>query len=313
MRLILRIIQVVLVIRAGARVFNPLSLLFWSVNNFIPNLWSGSVLVNLYKAQVFTQTGVVNRQYEGQIRRMGDSVKITAIGPVTMKSYSRNTDMAAPDQLTDAASTLTIGQAKYFNFAIDDLDQAQSDPELMSGATREAAYAMSNDEDGYVAGLYTDFANLIGTSGSPKADLATAGKPYEYLATLKQLLDEANVPQDNRWCVIPPWYEKLLLLDSKFNASPATDITTGTIRNGTVGRTVMGFTLLRSNNVKNYASTNYAIMAGYDGTITFAEQVVEVEGYRPQYRTADALKGVILYDAKVIRPNAGAVLFATKA
>lgn len=284
-----------------------------SVNNFIANLWSGAVLINLYKAQVFAQTGVVNREYEGVIRRGGDSVRITAIGPVTMKTYVRNADMAAPDALTDAAATLVINQSKYFNFAIDDLDAAQANANLMEGAAREAAYAASNDEDGYVAGLYTDAANLIATSGAPKTDLATAGKPFEYLANLKQLLDENNVPQDGRWCVIPPWYEKLLLLDSKFNNSLAVDITQAAIRNGNVGRMVMGFNLLRSNNVKVPSGTTYAIMAGYSGAITFAEQLVEVEGYRPQYRVADALKGVILYDAKVIRPNALAVLYAQKA
>jgi hypothetical protein len=286
-----------------------------AVNNFIPSLWAGSVLANLYKAQVFAQPGVCNRDYEGPIQRMGDSVKITAIGPVTAKTYTRNTDIAAPDALSDASSTLVINQAEYFNFAIDDLDARQASADLMAAATREAAYALSNDQDAYIAALYTDAAsaNLIATSGSPKTDLATAGKPFEYLATLKMLLDVANVPQAGRWVIIPPWYEKLLLLDSKFNASPVTDIAQGAVRNGDVGRQVLGFSVLRSNNVCNYAATNYAIMAGYPGAITVADALTEVEGYRPQLRFADALKGVLLYGAKVIRPSGLAVLFATAA
>lgn len=285
-----------------------------TIANFIPNLWSGSVLANMNKAQVFAQPGVVNRDYEGIIRQMGDSVKITAIGPVTARAYSRNTDLAAVDALTDAAMTLIVDQSNYFNFAIDDIDQRQSSAPLMGAATREAAYALSNAQDILIGGLYTDAgATAVGSSGSPKTDLATSGKPFEYLTELKQSLDEQNVPSDGRWCVIPPWFEQLMLLDSKFNNSFLTAVTDDVIMNGSVGLKVAGFSLLRSNNVKNYASTNYAIMAGHSSAITLAEQLVEVVGYRPEKRFADALKGILVYGTKVVRPNALAVLFAQKA
>jgi hypothetical protein len=284
-----------------------------SVLNFIPNMWAGGILANLNKAQVFAQPGVVNRDYEGAIRNAGDSVKITAIGPVALRSYVRNTDMTGPDALTDALATLTVDQPYYFNFAIDDVDQRQASANLMAGAVVEAAYAISNSEDVYVAGLYAQAGTAIASSGSPKTDLGTAGKPWEYLATLKQNLDEQNVPQDGRWVVIPPWYLKLLMLDSKFNASPATDITGNTIRNGDVGRRVLGFNVLMSNNVQIPTGTVYAIMAGWTGAITFAEQILELKAYSPEKRMADALKGVVVYGAKVVRPNALTVGYLQKA
>jgi hypothetical protein len=286
-----------------------------SVSNFIPTLWAGEILSNLNKAQVFAQPGVCNRDYEGEIRQFGDSVKIGAIGPVSVAPYVRNTDMSAPDALNDASTTLIIDQAQAFNIQVDDLDMVQSNVDLVQAGAREASYALSNAQDADIAGLYTDAdsANLIGSSGSPVTDLATAGKPYEYVATLKQLLDEANVPGDGRWLIAPPWFYRLLVLDSKFNASPATDITSDVIRNGDVGRRVMGFTMLMSNNVKNYASTNYAIMAGYPGAITLAEQIVKVEGLRMTSRFADQLRGLLVYGRKVVRPGGLAVLFAQKA
>jgi len=284
-----------------------------AVTNFISKLWAGAILANLNKAQVFAQPGVCNRNYEGEIKEAGDSVKITGIGPVTIRDYTRNSDMSGPDELTDAATTLIVDQSKYFNFAVDDLDQAQIKPNLMEAASKEAAYGLSNAQDVFVAGLYAQAGSLIATAAAPKTDLATAGKPWEYLVTLKKLLDQNDVPMDTRWVVIPPWYEALLLLDSRFTASPATDITTGAIRNGDVGRRVLGFNLLRSNNVKITSGTTYAIMAGYEGAITFAEQVVKVRAYSPEKRMADALKGVNLYGAKVIRPNGLAVLHATAA
>ncbi len=69
---------------------------------------------------------VCNRDYEGQIKQMGDTVKINMIGDITISNYSKDTDLASPQALTDAQSQLTITQAKYFNFEIDDVDAAQN-------------------------------------------------------------------------------------------------------------------------------------------------------------------------------------------
>jgi len=43
---------------------------------------------------------------------------------------------------------------------------------------------------------------------------------------------------------------------------------------------------------------------GYQGAITYAEQISGVEAYRPEARFADAMKGLHLYGAKVTRPAA---------
>ena len=63
-----------------------------------------------------------NSDYEGQIQRMGDTVKINAIGDITITSYTKDTDLSAPQSLTDAQTMLTISQAKYYNFEVDDVD-----------------------------------------------------------------------------------------------------------------------------------------------------------------------------------------------
>jgi hypothetical protein len=286
-----------------------------AILDFIPSIWTGGLLANLHKNQVFAQPGVVNRDYEGEIANKGDSVRITAIGKVTVSNYVRNADMSAPEALTDAQMVLVVDQAKSFNFAVDDVDAAQAAGNVMPTALNEAAYALSDVQDILISGLYTQvaIANQVATSGSPKTDLGTAGQPYVWLTKLKLALDVANVPQEGRWVVIPPWYEALLLLDDRFAKSFVSEVATGVIRNGNVGRTVLGFNVLRSNNVVNYGSTNYAIMAGYGGAITMAEQIVKVEAYRPPLRFADAVKGLLIYGAKVVRPNGIAVLYAQAA
>src|SRR5690242_12501310 len=108
-----------------------------SLNNFIPTLWADSMLVALRKALVFGS--LVNRDYQGTIANMGDSVRINTIGDITISSYAKDTDIAAAQALSDAQQTLVIDQAKYFNFGIDDVDQAQQQPKVMGEAMAWAA------------------------------------------------------------------------------------------------------------------------------------------------------------------------------
>jgi hypothetical protein len=283
-----------------------------SVDGFIPVLWSGSILRAVRKAQVFTQPGIANRDYEGEIRQAGDRVRVGAIGDVTIQSYSKNTDIAAPEALTDAQQTLVIDQGKYFNFQVDDVDRAQIKPQLRTEAMDRAGYRMRDTEDTYMAGLYTDVpaANTVGSSGSPKTDLGTAGKAYEYLVQLGVELDETNTPTEGRWAIVPPWFHAKLLLDDRF-AKSGTPRGDEVVRNGQVGEAA-GFTILKSNNVSNDGTT-YRIPAGHAMAWTFAEQIAEVEAYRPERRFADAVKGLLLFGAKVMRPDQLALLYANAA
>jgi hypothetical protein len=45
-------------------------------------------------------------------------------------------------------------------------------------------------------------------------------------------------------------------------------------------------------------------IAGSSIAATFAQQILKVEGYRPEKRFADALKGLYVYGTKVVRPQA---------
>lgn len=281
-----------------------------SVDTFIPEVWAARLLENLRKAQIFTQAGIVNRDYEGDIANQGDTVRIQAIGAITIGTYTKNADIAAPETLTDAESTLLIDQGKYFNFAVDDVDRRQINVNLIDGAMREAAYGLRDVADKFVAGLYASAGSSVGTSGAPKTDLGTATNAYLHLVALGVQLDQLDVPTDGRWVAVPPWFHGKLLQDDRFVKS-GTDSAAGTLANGEVGQAA-GFRILKSNNVSNDATT-WRIPAGTDAAISFAEQINKVEAFRPERRFADAVKGLHLYGAKVIRPKALSVLYANVA
>lgn len=279
-----------------------------AITTYIPTLWAGELLRALRRVQVYTQPGVINRRYEGIIQQAGDTVKITGIGAITVGDYVVNTDISTPQNLTDDTRSLVIDQQKYFNFQVDDVDAAQAADggELRSAAMEEAAYAIRDAQDSFIASKYTEATNLIGATGTPKTDLGDAGMPYTYLLRLSVLLDTANVPTEQRFVIVPPWFKALLLLDDRF-VNTGSAQAESRLANAIVGQ-VAGFTVLQSNNVPNTTGALYRVMAGHPSAITYADQIANIEAYRMEKRFSDAMKGLYVYGAKVVRPSALAVL-----
>jgi len=137
-----------------------------AIENFIPSIWSARILQNLQKSLVYGQPGVINREYEGEIRNVGDSVKINAIGAITVGAYTNNSYISDPEEITGAGTTLLIDQANYFNFQVDDIDRVQARPDVMGEAMREAGYALKDELDTDLAALWSQVstANFIGTN-----------------------------------------------------------------------------------------------------------------------------------------------------
>ena len=282
-----------------------------SINNFIPEVWSDELQVALETSLVYGQDFIISRDYEGQLRQVGDTVRINGIGDVTISDYTKNSTLSAAQELNDAQTILSVTQSKAFNFKIDDIDAAQVNVNPMNEAMRRAAYRLSFVADRFIVGHYTDFAagNIIGSDGTPKTDVDKT-TAYEYLVDLSVLLDESDVPALGRWCVVPAWFHGLLLKDLRFS-SYGTNLNRETLANAAVGEAA-GFMILKSNNVPNISRAKYKIIAGHKMGWQFAETVRKVEAYRPQDSFSDALKGLHLYGAKVTRPECFAMLVANR-
>lgn len=286
-----------------------------TLSNFIPAVWSARILAALNDAHVYAN--LCNRDYEGEISALGDTVKINSIGRVTIGDYTKNTDINAAETLTDAQSELKIDKAHYFNFQIDDVDKAQTKPKVMDEAMRDAAWGLNDKVDVNLAGLHAvvPAGNKIGAdAASAKLGLVlTAGSAmYDYLVDLATILDQNNCPRAGRWVVVPPWAHGVLLKDSRF--VNATEQGNQIRTNGLVGRAA-GFDVHMSNNVTDDAQTvkTYRILAGHAMAVAYAEQILEVEAYRPEKRFADAVKGLMVYGYKAVRPQLLACLYAKNA
>ena len=281
-----------------------------AVTNFIPELWSARLLNALDKSHVFAN--VVNRDYEGEIKKMGDTVHINTIGAVTIGTYTSNTDFSSgPETLATTDQTLTIDQAKYFNFQVDDIDAAQAAGDIMDKAMTRAAYGLADASDKYIAGILAGAADTSNTV-SASAVALTSANVYENVVKMRTILDKANVPTAGRWLVIPPEMYALILLDDRF-VKTGGEMAEGILRTGLVAQAA-GFDIYLSNNCVSAnvsEKVTYTITGGVDSAATYAEQIVSTEAYRPEKRFADAVKGLHVYGAKVVDKAQIACLKAT--
>lgn len=294
-----------------------------SIANFNATIWSKGFLFNLNRAHVFA--AVMNRDYEGEAK-MGQAVKISSIGRVTVRDYTRNAGaggsaasptiagIARPEILQGSSLFLNIDQQKYFNFEVDDVDAWQQVPKLMDKAMKEAAYAMADTVDLFanttlqtgVAGTTDDTGNRLSarTVGTGAGD----DDAYETLVDLVVKLKEADVTGE-MWAVIPPWFTGMLQKDPRFT-NYGTSANRETLLNGKIGRAA-GLELSESNNLSGATSGTlavaggvYTVLAGVKEAATFADQVDSIEAFRPQDGFNDAVKGLHNYGAKVTRPFA---------
>jgi hypothetical protein len=278
---------------------------------FIPTVWAARLLTALEKTLVYGQTNVCSRDYEGEIREAGNTVKIASISDVTVNDYVKDSDISDPETLTDSAQTLTIDQSKYFNFYVDSVDRAQQNVNVLEEAMRRSAWKLRNVADTYIAGLMGNAVpggSTIGTLVTPK--IPTKDDAYEYLVDLSVLLDENDVSTEGRFVVVPAWFHGLLLKDDRFVRS-GTMAGDGRLANGQVGEAA-GFAILKSNNVPNTSGAKYKIIAGHAMATAFVDQILDIQAFKPEKRFGDAVKGLHVYGAKVVREASLACLIADK-
>ena len=285
-----------------------------SIKNFIPTIWSTKILQHMRDNLVYA--GLVNRDYEGEITRRGSSVEVSMPGEVTIKDMPSRTDggtkaireIDAPEGMEVQKVTLLIDQEKYFNFGVDDVDKVQMNLDLMNSYTESASYGFQSTIEKHVAEIMAKEAKLVlGSDEHPVA--LTSENIYKQLIKMKVGLDKANVPPVGRFVVLPPEAEGLLLEDNKF-VYVGTSSSEDSLKNGKVFR-ACGFDIAISNNVPVKEGNKYKIIATYKGSTTFAQQLLETKAYSPEKGFGDALKGLVVFGAKVVRPSKIVCMTAT--
>jgi hypothetical protein len=267
---------------------------------FRPEIWAAELLVSLRQRYVFAQEGVVNRNYEGEIANEGDTVHINAIERPTIRDYTEHGTITW-EQLADTDLSLVIDQADYFAFKVDDIEKRQAISGFITAAADEAAVGMVEETDAYISGVMDAGVAPANDLGAVTVDISS-NTGWGLLVALRSKLNLANVPREGRWAVIPDAVAAAIIQDPRFlDASQSGS--DATLRAGEIGRAA-GFTLYESNTVPEPTTGSYHVLAGHSMATTFAEQINQVETIRLENQFGDGVRGLHLYGAKVIRPEA---------
>ncbi|MDX8367853.1 P22 phage major capsid protein family protein [Cytobacillus sp. IB215665] len=268
-----------------------------SYANFMPTIWSARLNANLRKALVYGN--IVNTDYEGEIAGVGSTVRINTMGAVTIGDYDKDNGVGDPETLDSDFTTLTLDQQKFFNFKVDDIDKAQTRANLVDLSMGEASYGLADVMDQYIASFYTEAASTMGSDASPLS--VTKDNIYDYIVDLNVLLSEKDVPKMGRFVVLPEFCQGLLQKNPLLTKEPQV------VHDAYVGN-IAGTQIFTSNNVPNNGGEKYKVLAGHRMAISFAQSIDSLEAYRPEKYFADAVKGLQFYGAKVIKPEALAVM-----
>jgi len=270
-----------------------------AITNFIPTVWSETLYEALNKHYIAVNN--CNRDFDGDIKEMGSKVKICGVGAVNVFEYTKNTDMNAAQTLSDTSAEIDINRAYAFNFQIDDIDRAQSNPKLMKAAMKVAAAALANEADSHVFGLHADAgSNVTNTS-------ADASNIIDSIISAREILYTNNVGDEGEIVLEVSPKIASIILKAKLNLS--NDIRDSALNGGLLGN-VAGCKIYVSNNIAKTDSVHKCFMRT-KRAIAFAEQLSEIHAYRPETRFADAVKGLHLYGAKVVYPEEFVVLNLT--
>ncbi|HIX92353.1 MAG TPA: P22 coat protein - protein 5 domain protein [Firmicutes bacterium] len=264
-----------------------------AISNFISTVWSETLIKQLDQEYIGVKN--CNRDFEGEIRGKGSTVKICSVGDITISDYTKNTDLSDPQTLSDSATNLVIDQAKSFNFQIDDVDRAQSTPKLMELAMSQAAAALAEVADKYVYSLYTG----VSSDNTETVAELTEDNVVDSIISLREKLYANGVNSNIPLCLEVSPAVAMLILKAKLWTSSDNS---SAMSNGALGNLV-GFEVFVSPNVAVDSSGYTKCLARTKRAVAFAEQINEIEAYRPELRFADAVKGLHLYGAKIVYPK----------
>lgn len=303
-----------------------------SAAGFIPEIWSGKMIEKFYASTVLA--AISNTDYEGEIKSHGDKVHIRTKPTITIKTYLADAALEL-ERPQGNQILLNIDQGQYFNTILDDVMSIQSDINLMSMWSDDAAEQMKIVIDkavllgikdqcaaanrGLTAGAITASINL-GVTGTPLALVAnspTVGQVdiLDLVLRLGQVLDEQNIPETGRWIVMPTW-AAVLIKRSELRQAYLSGDSVSMLRNGRLGM-VDRFTLYTSNLIPfgaaaGLAAGEFIIYAGHAHGLTFASQMTKMETLRSELTFGQIMRGLQVYGYKVVDGVALAQAIVTK-
>jgi len=267
-----------------------------AIATFIPSIWAERILREKDKQHVLIKNS--NRSWEGEIKGKGSEVTINSLNYPTIRDYTRYGDLTI-ENVKPESRKLQITEEKYFNVELDKVDKKQGTKGIMDEVIRKAAIAMVDTQEQFLA---TKFL-LAGESVTNTS--VTSANIYNLITTARRKLHRNNVT-DSREVVLevgPSVWEKIVLA-----GIVETDLT-DPIKGKYEGywSKLLGMQVYVSNNLDFTITSDDVVqekcVLRTKEAVAWAEQIMDVERYRPESKFTDAVKGLCVYGSKEVKPK----------
>jgi hypothetical protein len=294
--------------------------------NLIPPIYSQTLIENFYCSTVFGD--ISTTEYIGEMRGKGDQITFFREPCVIVRDHVKDGTIKH-DVLESDTVTLVIDRAKEFSYKIARLDADmmpmwdQMRSKLMQNTARTIAdkidcellgeiYTYAHcDNQGPAAGCVSHSYNL-GQTGNPVP--VTSINVLEVITNVAAVLDEACIPKEGRYLVIPTPM-KVAIMNSELRAAYFSGLSQSTYLNGKIADNIAGFAIYESNHVPRVfdAGANtwaWHIVAGIRSATCFASVVEHTREIEDKDSWDIYYQGLQAYGFGVIQPKALAHLYA---
>ena len=288
-------------------------------NNFIPELWSDEV-IGAYKSNLVVANLVTKLSHKG---KKGDTIHIPvpARGSASAKAANTQVTLSAA---TNSVVNVSIDKHYEYSKLIEDIAEVQSLASMRKFYTDDAGYALATqvDDDLFALGEGLQGGTVggsnaaswekavIGSTGatdytgnsSNAADITDAG-----IRKMILILDDADVPMDNRAIILPPIAANDMLGINRFTEQQY--IGSGdAIKTGKIGM-IYGVDVYISSNCPSASGNSGADRVGmmiHRDALVLAEQVgVRSQTQYKQEYLGDLFTSDTIYGVAELRNDAG--------
>ena len=275
-----------------------------TVTQFQQTIWSKSILRSLKK--ITSLRNHCNFQYEKDSKNAKE-VKILSVNRPTIRTYVPGTAITR-ESATDSSQLLQLNQYRYFNFEVEDIVKAQSVQGLMEALTDEASKGLAEEGDKYVASIVKADVE----ASDPTVSMSSSVITLTTSNAMSSVEDGFATLYGNDCKVSDMFYLELAPKLFTTYRQQLTELSTNNpeiLKKGAVGKINNAYVCIENllptgkKQSSDSADNVYYNILRTDKAIAFAEQIDKVEHYRPEDAFTDAVKGLYVFGAKIIRPK----------
>ena len=274
---------------------------------FIPEIWSDEIIASYEKSLVVKP--LVRAM--SMVGKKGDTVHIPKPDRGSASAKTAETEVTL---IAGTTTELTVAIDQHFEYSrlIEDITDVQALNSLRRFYTEDAGYALATNVDSALiaeaVGGFT--ANKQFIAGDIEDD-AGAGPVTAFndagFRKAIQILDDNNVPGENRVFVVPPAVKREMLGISNYISA---DFVSGQpVVNGKIG-SLYGVDIFVSTNLTGGAGEKDCLLFHKDALVLAEQLGVRVQTQYKQEFLADLMTADCLYGVETYRPEAGVVLAA---